>query len=211
MSVTIPHKSDVMDLLDEVEETAMKIGAVNTIVNKEGRLIGHNTDAYGSLKALEGKTELSDKNCVIAGAGGAAKAIGYVLANRGLSLTITNRSNKKGEELADFLGCSFIPLEKIGNIQIDILIQTTPVGMYPHEENSLFTPNEIREGMLIMDIIYNPIETKLLRIAREKGCSIINGLNMFVYQGVEQFKLWTGVDAPVREMTQVVTKALKPC
>ncbi len=209
MSVTLPHKSAVIPLLDEVDGLAKQIGAVNTIVNDERRLIGYNTDAVGALEALEDKIELSGKTCLIIGAGGAARAIGFILKERGVHLTISNRSTKRGEELAGFLECSFVPLKEMEVVQADLLIQTTPVGMYPHDAQCIISPNALKEGMVVMDVIYNPLETRLLRMAEDQGCLVINGLDMLIHQGAEQFRLWTGIKAPVDNMTQAVKEALK--
>ncbi len=210
MSVTIPHKSTVIPLLDEVDDLAKRIGAVNTIANNEGRLAGYNTDAMGALKALEEKIELSDKTCLIIGAGGAARAIGFILKERGVLLTIANRSTGRGEALAGTLGCPFLPLEEIKDIQADLLIQTTPVGMYPRHEQCIISPDALKKALVVMDIIYNPLETKLLTMARDRGCLTINGLSMFIHQGAEQFKLWTGFEAPISAMTHAVKQALTP-
>ncbi|MEE9609609.1 MAG: shikimate dehydrogenase [Desulfatiglandales bacterium] len=208
MSVTIPHKSAVIPLLDEVDDLAKRIGAVNTIVNSEGRLAGYNSDAVGALNALEDQTELSGKTGLIIGAGGAARAIGFILKERGVHLTIANRSTGRGEALAGTLGCPFLPLEEIKDIQADLLIQTTPVGMVPHHEQCIISPDALKEGMVVMDIIYNPLETRLLTMARTQGCLTINGLPMFIHQGAEQFRLWTGIEAPISAMTHAVKQAL---
>jgi len=209
MSVTIPHKSSVIPLLDQVDDHARRIGAVNTIVNDQGRLVGYNTDALGALKALEEKTEIFGKTCLILGAGGAARAIGYILKKHGVDLTLANRSRVRGEELADFLECPFIPLEKTPDLQVDLLIQTTSVGMYPHDDESIVSSDALNPGTIVMDIVYNPIETKLLSIAKGQGCLTVNGLGMFICQGAEQFKLWTSLEAPVEVMRSAVEEELR--
>jgi len=209
VSVTLPHKSAVIPLLDEVHGLAKQIGAVNTVTNDQGRLVGYNTDAVGALKALEEGMELLGKTCLIIGAGGAARAIGFMLRNHGVHLNISNRSHGRGENLAHALGCRFVPLKKAKGIEADLFIQTTPVGMYPHEDQCIVSRDMLKKGMVVMDIIYNPLETKLLKIARDRGCLTIHGLGMFVHQGAEQFRLWTGLEAPLKAMTQAVEKALK--
>jgi shikimate dehydrogenase len=209
ISVTIPYKNTVIPLLDQVDGLAKRIGAANTIVNREGRLVGYNTDALGALKALEGKIDLSGKTCLIIGAGGAARAIGYALKERGVGLSITNRSYDRGEELALSLESPFVPLEKIDAVQADLLIQTTSVGMYPHDEESILSPDNLKQGTVVMDIVYNPIETRLLRTAKARGCVTISGFSMFVHQGAEQFRLWTGLDAPFKAMSSAVEEALR--
>ena len=208
MSVTIPHKSVIIPLLDEVDDLAKRIGAVNTIVNSENRLVGYNTDALGVLKALEDKIELSGRNCLIIGAGGAARAVGFIMKENNVDLCITNRSYDKGEALARSLGCPFVPLKDMGDIHADLLIQTTPVGMYPHDDQCIVPRELLKKGMVVMDIVYNPIETKLLSLARIQGCITISGLWMFVHQGAEQFRLWTGLEAPVTSMIKLIEMEL---
>lgn len=209
LSITMPYKSKVMGLLDEVDELAGKIGAVNTIVNHGGRLKGYNTDATGALRALEQRMALPGKHCIMIGAGGAARAIGFILKERGVALTLVNRSIERGEALARLLGCSFVPLKESVGLQGDLLIQTTPAGMSPNEEACVVAPALLHEGMTVMDIVYNPVDTKLLRTARARHCRTINGLRMFVYQGAEQFRLWTGGDPPLSAMTAAVGSFLR--
>ena len=208
LSITIPFKSEVIPLLDDVDDLANRIGAVNTIVNDEGRLLGYNTDATGALRALEEKTEIPGKSGVLIGAGGAARAIGYILKEHGVDLKVANRSAERGEALARSLGCPFLPLEELEKIETDLLINTTPVGMAPRNDQCIVPEHALKPGMIVMDIIYNPLETKLLALAKAKGCVTINGLGMFIRQGVEQFRLWTGLDAPVEVMTATVKEAL---
>ena len=208
MSVTIPYKSAVIPFLDKLDRLAEDIGAVNTVVNQDGCLVGYNTDATGALKALEQKIDLMGKDCLIVGAGGAARAIGYILKEHGVRLTITNRTSFKGESLAERLDCSFIPWEERGGCKPDIVIQTTPIGMTPNIDECPLPGSAIRRGMTVMDVVYNPAHTRLLKIARAKGCNIVSGVSMFVHQGVEQFRLWTGIEPPVRFMEQTVKKAL---
>lgn len=209
LSVTMPHKSEVIGLLDEVDAMAKRIGAVNTIVNDGGRLVGYNTDATGALKALEERIDLSGKTCLIVGAGGAARAIGYALRDRGVRVTIANRTTGRGEELSDLLGCSFVPLVEIKSVQADVLIHATPAGTYPNIGQCVITQDAIHEKMVVMDIVYNPVETRLLRMAGSVNCSTINGLRMFVHQGAEQFRLWTGLEAPVSYLVATVEKKLR--
>jgi len=209
LSVTTPHKSAVIPLLDEVDGLARRIGAVNTVANDEGRLVGYNTDAMGALKALEEKIKLPGKTCLMIGAGGAARAIGFILRDHGVHLTICNRSIGRGENLARSLGCPFVPLREVEGFQADLLIQATPVGMYPHEDQCIISRDVLKEGMVVMDIIYNPLETRLLRMAKASGCLAIDGLGMFIHQGAEQFRLWTGLEAPLSAMARVVEKALR--
>ena len=209
LSVTLPFKSAIIPYLDRVDWLAQKINAVNTVVNDEGRLMGYNTDVHGASKALEGVLHSKTRSCLIVGAGGAARAIGFMLRERGMCLTIANRSEIRGEALARSLECLFVPLEKVKDMRADLLIQTTPVGMFPHNQGCAVPLNVLREGMAVMDIIYNPLETRLLAMARARGCKTISGLEMFIHQGAEQLRLWTHQEAPVGVMTRAVTVALR--
>ena len=209
MSVTIPFKTSVIPCLDELDSLAERIGAVNTIVNKSGRLKGYNTDGLGAMKALEAKIDLAGKRCVLVGAGGAARGIGFMARESGMALVIANRSVDRGRALAAFLKCRFIPLERIRETNTDVLIQTTPVGMFPHENASPVPDDMLQEDMTVMDAIYNPLETRLLKSARAKGCNTISGLEMFIHQGAEQFRLWTGLDPDVDLMRSTVKNALE--
>jgi shikimate dehydrogenase len=208
LSVTIPHKEAVIPHLDEIDDLAAKIGAVNTVVNHEGRLVGYNTDALGALTALEEKISLAGKKCVIVGAGGAARAIGFALRERVAAISVANRSPERGRDLATSLGCAFIPLEELDRVAVDLLIQTTPVGMTPHRDECPVPESALRAGMAVMDIIYNPLQTRLLAMAKSRGCVTVNGLSMFVHQGAEQFRLWTNLNPPVEAMTRAVLEAL---
>jgi shikimate dehydrogenase len=209
MSVTIPHKSKVIPLLDEVDPLAKSIGAVNTIVNDRGRLVGHNTDAIGALRAMEEKVALSGMRALLIGAGGAARAIGFVLKDKGVALSVVNRSRDRGEALAGKLHCPYIPVDEVEKHSADLIIQTTPVGMYPHVNQCPVPEQGLKKDMLVMDIIYNPLETQLLKEAKDHGCTVIDGLSMFIYQGAEQFELWTGVHPPVSDMRRAVEEVLQ--
>ncbi len=209
LSVTIPYKTGVLELLDDIDENAGRIGAVNTILNKHGRLTGYNTDSTGGIRALEEITTIRGKRCLIIGAGGSAMALGYGLKEKGAELYITNRTKKRGEELANRLGAEFVDIGRAVDIPIDILIQATPVGMYPHADKSPVPFKILKEGMVVMDIIYNPVETLLLKEARRHGCSTISGIHMFINQAVEQFLIWTGKPAPAEEMRNYALKQIK--
>ncbi|HVO84990.1 MAG TPA: shikimate dehydrogenase [Syntrophobacteria bacterium] len=210
LSVTVPHKSAVIPHLDDLDERAREIGAVNTVVNRDGRLTGYNTDAAGALKALEERISLAGKRCLILGAGGAARAIAFALRDKVGALTVANRSPARGRALAQALGCSFISLDELHRVQADLLIQTTPVGMAPDDGACPVSEQILKEGMAVMDIIYNPLETKLLAMARSRGCVTITGLSMFIHQGAEQFRLWTGGEPSVQAMTRAVLEVLAP-
>ncbi len=208
MSVTIPFKTAVMPHLDRLDPLAEEIGAVNTILNGDGRLTGYNTDGLGAMKALGLVMDPMGKRCLLVGAGGAARGIGFMARERGMTLVVANRSKDRGRELAAFLKSPFIPLEEIGEVKADVLIQTTPVGMFPNENASPVPDFVLQKGMTVMDAIYNPLETQLLKSARAKGCVTIGGLEMFIHQGAEQFRLWTGLNPPLDIMRNTVLSVL---
>jgi len=204
VSVTIPHKVDVMPHLDAIDDLALRIGAVNTVVNSDGTLHGYNTDGMGAAKALMDQTTIKGKHVAILGAGGAARAVGFAVAAEGATLTIINRSVDKGEDLAETLGAEFVPMSNAGAIDCDILVNTTSVGMSPHTDSIPISENSIDAGMIVMDIVYNPLITRLLDAATSKGCLTVDGVAMFVYQGALQFELWTGMKAPYDVMRSEV-------
>lgn len=207
-SVTIPFKTAVIPYLDKINPLARRIGAVNTILNDNGWLKGYNTDAIGAVKALEEKIDLRGMTCLVIGSGGAARAIGFILKERGVTISITNRSSGRGKELARSLGCPYIPLHKLGETRADVLIQTTPVGMYPCVDQCPVPEQILVERLVVMDIVYNPFETRLIRLAKARGCITINGIRMFIHQAAEQLRLWTGIDPPVGVMSHAVKEAL---
>jgi shikimate dehydrogenase len=208
LSITLPFKSAVIPFLDQLDPLAERIGAVNTIIKAEGKLVGYNTDGHGAVRALEAVMDLSGKRCLLVGAGGAARAIGYVLSTRGVEIVIANRSTEKGKSIAEFLGGRFIPLAEADHIETDLLVQTTSIGMFPNTDQIPVSSEALREGMVVMDVVYNPLKTKLLRLAEERGCITVNGLEMFIYQGAEQFRLWTGLEPPVEIMREAARKNL---
>lgn len=208
VSITIPHKIAVMGCLDRLDATAEKIGAVNTVLNENGILTGYNSDGLGALRALSEQTTIQDSEVIIIGAGGAARAIGFAVISAGGRVTILNRSVERGESLANDLGAEFCPLSEVKHLSGRILINTTPVGMTPDTDAVPIRTELIEKEMVIMDIIYNPIKTRLLKSAEAAGCTTIDGVAMFVYQGAFQFELWTGLKAPLTIMRQTVMDAL---
>ena len=207
-SVTIPHKVAVMDLLDEIDPLALRIGAVNTIVNEAGRLVGFNSDSPGAMAALLEKTPVARRRVAVIGAGGAARALAHGIANSGGQLTIVNRSPDKGRRLANELQSAFCPLNDFSGVGFDILVNTTSVGMAPDIDRMPVGHACLRPGMTVMDIVYNPLETRLLSAAKEAGCTVVDGVAMFVHQGACQFERWTGLKAPVQLMKRTVLEAL---
>lgn len=208
MSVTLPHKKAVLPFLDDVDEVARRIGAVNTVLNKGGRLEGYNTDGTAVTRALEEKTPLAGKTCLIIGAGGAARAAGFSLRERGVHLLITNRRRVHGEDLASSLSCSYVPLHEVDRLRPDLVIQATPIGMFPATGSSPVPESVFRDGMVVMDMVYNPMETRFLKEAKARGALAVSGLSMFIHQGAEQFRLWTGLDAPLEVMERAVRREL---
>ena len=211
MSVTIPHKQAVIPLLDEIDRVAEKIGAVNTLIvsdqGLERRLRGINTDWIGANKALQQKISLKGRRVAVIGAGGSARAIGFGMMEAGAQPVLYNRTESRGRALAEILGCEFYPLAEVGTKGEEILINSTSVGMTPDDEVSP-AAREILGGFeVVMDIVYSPLETKLLRDAAGEGCACINGLEMLLYQGVAQFELWTGREAPVATMREALLSA----
>jgi len=209
LSVTMPAKESIMPLLDRVEDTAQKIGAVNTVVKEGEKWVGYNTDCSGAIAALEACTSLKDKNVLILGAGGTAKAIGYGVKEKGGQLTVTyNRNKERGESLAKELGCELIHCRDAGTRPIDVLINCSPVGMAPNISESPFLARDFKEGMVVFDSVYNPIETRLLREAKAAGCTVIPGSELFINQAARQFELFTGQPAPIEAMREVLMEKL---
>jgi 3-dehydroquinate dehydratase/shikimate dehydrogenase len=190
LSVTIPFKTEVMKHLGKVDLITKKIGAVNTVVKKGNKLIGYNTDCVGAIRAIEEKTKIKNKDFVILGAGGAARAIAFGIKQKKGNLIILNRTVKKAEKLAKELKCAFGGL-KLSYLNVDCLINTTSIGMFPKVNESLVN-KKLLKNMVVFDAIYNPRMTKLLKDAKSNKCKIILGAEMFVNQATEQLKLWSG-------------------
>jgi len=208
-SITIPHKVSILDFLDELDPVAESIGAVNTVINHKGRLKGYNSDCLGAVSALEAITCLEGKNVAIIGAGGAARAIGFGVKSRGASLTLINRTVSRGEKLAASLGADFIPISELDSLPFDILIQTTSIGMAPLIHQSPISEVMLTPSLLVMDIVYAPLKTRLLKDAEATGCRTINGMAMFIHQAAFQFELWTRIPAPLSVMKQSLMETLK--
>lgn len=217
VNVTIPHKVQVMAYLDEIDDGARQIGAVNTIVNDNGKLIGYNTDGIGYARSLQEEAgfEPSGKHIVLLGAGGAARGVAWALARQHpASLTIANRTPEKAQELAlalapytDTLGVSYDALA--GRLaQADLVVNTTSAGMHPHTSLMPLDPALLPAGALVSDLIYNPLTTRFLERAAAQGARTHGGLGMFIYQGAYAFEYWTGLSAPVQAMRQAVEHAL---
>ena len=213
-NVTIPHKIEIMKYLEEIDRDAQLIGAVNTIKIENGRAIGYNTDGIGARKALEEEIgKVKDKNIIIYGAGGAARAVAFELAKNN-NIIIANRTIEKAEklakEIAEKLGKEFGREVKFDSLDadlegVDIVINATPIGMYPNVNvEPIVKADKLREDMVVMDLIYNPLETVLLKEAKKVGAKAINGLGMLIYQGAIAFKIWTGVEPNVEVMKEAI-------
>ena len=203
MNVTIPHKESVISLMDRIDKDGLKVGAVNTIVNDKGTLIGCNTDLFGVAKTFElANFEAKDKDILIIGAGGASRAVCAYLSEAKAKVKITNRTNTKASSLADkFDNVTAVEFESLAKGRYDAVVNCTPIGMkgFPNE---LPLPVEvIQKGMLVLDTIYNPQMTKLLELAKEKGATPISGKDMLIYQALKAFELWTG-KAPAYEVME---------
>jgi shikimate dehydrogenase len=222
MSVTIPHKIEAMQYLDEVNEADRRIGSINTIINQEGRLIGMGTDGPGALKAIsDAGVCLDGKNVLMLGSGGAARAIAFTLALKTglakLALLDINESMLHGLAADLRSGTSATiainPLsdKSLGEEmeQADLIINCTPIGMHPREGVSLVSVGLFRPGQVVFDVVYTPLETKLLADARSRGLQVISGVEMFINQAVLQFREFTGFDAPVEVMRRVVMERLR--
>jgi 3-dehydroquinate dehydratase/shikimate dehydrogenase len=202
-SVTIPHKTTVIPFLDELDETARRIGAVNTVVVEGDRLLGYNTDADGAIAPLARLTELRQAHCAVIGAGGSARAVVYGLRERGARVTIFARDVSRAAALGDEFGVEVKHLDAIGASDATIIINTTPVGMSSHNESaSIFPADAWRGRRIAYDLVYNPMETRFLEEARRSGCQIVSGIEMLVAQAARQFELWTGRQPSIETMRQ---------
>jgi len=237
LNVTIPHKTNIMKHLDEIDQVASMIGAVNTIQfnynqdnessnqNNESIITtkGFNTDGYGCVRAIEEKTSIKDKKVTITGAGGAARAVAFQIANSGISeLSILNRNLSKAQSLSNDLKTS---LNSIGidiNInsydldnlkrelsESDIFIDTTPIGMYPNvDDKPIASADILHEDLLVNDIVYTPMETSLLKEAKLANATVVPGYKMLLYQGIRAFEIWLGREAPVDVMEKALLNVL---
>ena len=200
-SITVPHKTSVIQYLDEIDKTAKVIGAVNTIVNENGKLVGYNTDLQGAIKALEEKITLKGKKVVLIGAGGAAFAIAFGLRRKGVNILILNRDIEKAKTLANQTDADFGDLSRLAEIKnSDILIHATPIGMNPQADVSIVPKEYLHKDLVVFDIVYNPKDTKLIQDAQNIGCQIVYGYKMLLYLSITQFELFTKKKAPLAIM-----------
>ena len=223
INVTVPHKEAVIPYLDEVDEFATEAGAVNTIVNRDGRLTGHNTDGYGFLRALQegGGFQPQGRKVLILGAGGAARGVVLALVREGFSqLLVANRTLARAEVLAQLARArgilsQAIPLSwnelSLAAVEAHLIVNCTTIGMAhgPDPQGTPLLLHQIPPTSLVYDLVYNPMETPLLRAAARAGAGILGGIQMLVYQGAASFEMWTGKTAPVPVMLKAATKAMK--
>jgi shikimate dehydrogenase len=215
-NVTIPHKTDIILHLDKVDPLAKAIGAVNTVKNENGLLVGYNTDGPGFVKGLEYMAaDLGSRSALIIGAGGASRGIYFSMAQNGIErIDLYNRTTAKAEELVS--SCPFKVDSKVIGLEAaekslsdyQLIIQTTSIGMAPDTENLPLSPENITMNTIVSDIIYNPLQTKFLQEASKRGASVQNGVGMFVFQGALAFEIWTGIFPDIERMKSNVLRNL---
>ncbi len=220
-SVTIPHKEGVIALLTSKDGAVEKTSSCNTLLLKDGNWVGYNTDYRAAMDTLEdalgGRTEdedsspLLDKQVLILGAGGVARAIAFGLQRRGSTITITNRHDERATQLAEEVGCRTVNWGQRASTLSDIIVNCTPVGMHPNVDDTPVPPAAFqRTGMVAFDTVYHPENTMFLKLARERGAATVSGVDMFVHQAAAQFKLYTGQEAPLDVMRDVIRRKLGP-
>ena len=220
LNVTMPHKNAVIKYLDEVDPAGKAIASANTILNKDGRLLGFNTDGIGALNALEQNgVELRGKKVLLLGAGGAAKAIAYTLSQEVDELVILNRTPKSATELANLLKQKFKKKINAGELSpstvkvnladSDVLINATSVGMKPNANQTPVAPEWLKPDLAVMDIVYDPLETRLAKDAKAAGAKVVSGVEMLIYQGAASFEIWTACKAPVEVMRKAAINHLR--
>ncbi len=206
LAVSIPHKEAILPFLDAVDATARAIGAVNTVTTVDGALVGSNTDWVGAVRALERETQLAAREAVVLGAGGAARAVVYGLLARGARVRVLNRDVSRAAQLAAELGAdSAGPLESFESDRCDILVNTTSVGL--RSDASPLPGLRLASGVVVLDAVYDPSRTRLLRDAEKCGARTVEGKWMLIYQAAEQFSGWTGREAPVDVMAAAFEEA----
>jgi 3-dehydroquinate dehydratase/shikimate dehydrogenase len=207
-SVTIPHKQKIVRYLDHVEPIARRIGAVNTVWRRAGRWRGTNTDVAGVLTPLGRKMKIPKSKILIAGSGGAARGAAFALTDAGAHVTIVGRTAEKVRSLGRLTGAEALGMADLKGRRFDAVVHATPLGMYPHPDECFFEGAIPAE--LVFDMVYNPLETQLLKRAKYQGIETIRGIEMFVEQAAHQFELWTGETAPRKLMEKAVLEALTP-
>ena len=209
LSVTMPYKQQILPHLDSVDTLSRRIGAVNTVLRAfDGKLHGFNTDVAGVTDPLEQRLPLKGARVLLLGAGGAARAAAFGVADKGATVAIVNRTPQAAQKLAEQAGATVLHRDELRHERFDVLINATPMGMTGYSDAPPLLPEEMRAD-LVFDLIYNPLETPLLRMAREQGVAVISGLEMFVAQGARQFEMWTGNTPPIEQMNEAVQRELE--
>ena len=221
MSVTIPHKETIIPLLTDKDEAVEKTGACNTVVFHDGKKSGYNTDYQAAIDALEnalassphpgGASPILNKQALVLGAGGAARSIAFGLSRSGASVTITNRHDDRATALAEAIGCRTVSWAMRASTIAEIIVNCTPVGMHPDVDDSPLPPAAFNKSeMVVFDTVYHPENTMMIKLASERGCKVVTGVEMFVRQAARQFKLYTGLEAPLDKMRAVLKRKLGP-
>ncbi len=209
LSITMPFKQQIMPHLANLDPLSARLGACNTVrLGADRRLYGFNTDVAGVVRPLERRLPLRGAQVLVLGAGGAARAAVFGLVDKGARVFLCGRNADITARLADEAGATAIPRSLVPDQSFDVLVNATPCGMVGHPQPLPLLPEEWN-ARVVFDLVYNPLETPLLRIARERGCTVIQGVEMFVQQGARQFELWTGKPAPEAEMMRTVLHALE--
>ncbi|MGB7188634.1 MAG: shikimate dehydrogenase [Acidobacteriaceae bacterium] len=209
LAVTMPLKEEILKHLERTDPLSEKVGACNTVVRSaDGKLYGFNTDVAAVVRPLERRLALKGARVLVMGAGGAARAAVFGLKDKGAEVFVMNRTPEAGQKLARQAKAKNIKREQLVKTNFDVIVNATPAGMAGAKTQSLLEPKEIN-ARLVFDLVYNPLETPLIRMARDKGIPVITGVEMFVHQGARQFEIWTGKPAPEEEMLRVVVHALR--
>jgi 3-dehydroquinate dehydratase/shikimate dehydrogenase len=208
LSITMPYKQAILPFLDNTDAHTAQIGACNTVVRgQEGKLYGFNTDIAGIVRPLEQRLPIEGTKVLVLGAGGAARAAVFGLKERGAEVWILNRTSDKGQKLARQAKAHTLRRNGMGKIAFDVIVNATPVGMGNTHDCPL-KDDEI-QARVVFDMVYDPVETHLLQVARAKGSAVIPGIEMFVQQAARQFEIWTGKPAPAGDMLRAVAAALQ--
>ena len=207
-SVTIPLKTAIMSHLDEIDDASRAIGAVNTLWVREGRIFGGNTDWTGFTRSLKDRFDLRGKTFAVLGSGGAARAAVFGILKEGGNPVVVHRNPATGEVLAREFHCPSRPISEFEKVEAHCLVNATPAGMFPNAEGIPVPPQGLSRFQWVMDLVYNPLHTKLLREAQAAGCGVITGLPMLIHQGAEQIRIWTGKEAPFDLMSRVAEEEL---
>jgi 3-dehydroquinate dehydratase/shikimate dehydrogenase len=218
LSVTIPHKEAIAKFLTKVDPAVKGIGAVNTVLFRDGQVLGYNTDYKAAMDSLESAfgsigatpSPLKDKRVLVLGAGGVARAVMYGLERRGAKATIAGRTRSRAQHLADTFSGRAVDWQARHNAEVDIIVNCTPIGMHPNVDETPFGKSYLKPAMIVFDTVYNPESTLLLKEAKSHGCRTVTGVEMFIRQAALQFMLFTGREAPYQLMRETLKRAIGP-